>query len=56
MVSKANLREIEDKVLNPLNEILLLSYGTELYRLILHKIEKTVYHLEKQKLIYRRWQ
>jgi len=56
MLLKVNIRDIEDSVLNPLNEILLLSYGTDMYRMILGRIEKIVTALEKQHLIYRRWQ
>ena len=53
---RVNIREIEDSVLNPLNEILLLSYGTDVYKTILDKIEKIVIALERQHLIYKRWQ
>jgi len=38
MLLKINIRDIEDSVLNPLNEILLLSYGTDVYKIILGKI------------------
>jgi len=56
MLLKVNIRDIEDSVLNPLNEILLLSYGTDVYKIILNKIEKIVTALERQHLIYKRWQ
>lgn len=56
MVLRIDIRDIEDKVLSPLNEILLLSYGTEMYKHILGRIEKIVTTLESQHLIYKRWQ
>ena len=56
MMLKVNIKDIENRVLNPLNEILLLSYGTDVYKVILGKIEKTVLALEKQHLNYKRWQ
>ncbi len=56
MLVRINIRDIEDRVLNPLNEILLLSYGTDMYKQILGRIEKIVTTLESQHLIYKRWQ
>ncbi len=56
MMLKVNIKDIENRVLNPLNEILLLSYGTDVYKIILGRIEKTVLALEKQHTNYKRWQ
>ena len=56
MLLRINIRDIEDRVLNPLNEILLLSYGTDMYKQILGRIEKIVTTLESQHTIYKRWQ
>jgi len=53
---KLNLKDIKDSILNPLNEILLLSYGTEVYQQILLDIEKIVKDLEKQHLSNQLWQ
>lgn len=56
MVIKLCLKEIEDGLLTPLNEILLLSYGTEIYQQILRNIEDIVKDLEKQHLNRTSWQ
>lgn len=45
-----DIKEIEDEVLKPLNDILLLSYGTEVYGQVLDKIKKTIYTLEQQRI------
>lgn len=48
MVIRLDLKEIEKGILNPLNEILLLSYGTEIYHEILKNIERIVKEMEDQ--------
>ena len=48
MTLKVNIEDIENRVLDPLNEILLLSYGTDVYKAILRKIEHDIRKIEKQ--------
>ncbi len=56
MVLKLDLQEIEEGILTPLNEILLISYGTEIYRQILLNIEQIVKDLERQHEKKTSWQ
>lgn len=53
---RLDISEIQDNILEPLNEILLLSYGTEVYHQILLDIEKTIKELEKQHHVENLWQ
>ena len=53
---KLDIKDIQDSILEPLNEILLLSYGTEIYRQILIDIEKIIKELEEQHHINKSWQ
>ena len=48
MAIQLDLKEIEEGILAPLNEILQISYGTEVYRQILLSLEQIVRDLEKQ--------
>ena len=48
MAIQLDLKEIEEGILNPLNEILMISYGTEIYRQILLSLERIVRDLEKR--------
>ena len=53
---KLSVKDIQDSILIPLNEVLLLSYGTEVYRQILLDIEKIVRDLEHQHVSNKLWQ
>ncbi len=52
---KLNIKDIQDSILVPLNEVLLLSYGTDVYRQILLDIEKIVRDLENQHVTAKLW-
>ncbi len=51
-----DLRDIRESILQPLNEILLLSYGTDVYRQILVNIEHIINELEQQHKQNSQWQ
>ncbi len=53
---RLDIKDIQDSILAPLNEILLLSYGTEVYRQILIDIEKIIKELESQHQVDNLWQ
>ncbi len=53
---RLNLQDIQESILEPLNEILLLSYGTEVYRQILVDIEQIIKELERQHQVNKLWQ
>jgi hypothetical protein len=55
-VVRLDIKDIQESILEPLNEILLLSYGTEVYRQILGDIEQIVKELEKQHQAKHFWQ
>ncbi len=50
------IKDIEERILVPLNEILVLSYGTEVYRQILLNIERIIHDLERRRLLTKIWQ
>ncbi len=50
------IKDIEERILLPLNEILVLSYGTEVYRQILLNIERIIHDLERRRLLTKIWQ
>ncbi len=51
-----DIKDIQDCIIEPLNEILLLAYGTEVYRQILVDIEKIIKELECQHQVDNLWQ
>jgi hypothetical protein len=54
MLAKINIAQLEDELLNPLNDILMLTYGTRLYRTVEKEISRIVAALEKEHLIHKR--
>ncbi|MBI5787607.1 MAG: hypothetical protein HZA78_01960 [Candidatus Schekmanbacteria bacterium] len=54
MWRKINISQLEDKVLNPLNDILILVYGTRLYQPIEKEVTRIVSVLEQEHLIRQR--
>jgi hypothetical protein len=55
-VVKLDIKDIQEGILQPLNEILLLSYGTEVYRQILVDIQQIIKELERQHQANNLWQ
>ena len=54
MTIKVNISHLEDRILNPLNSILLLSYGSDVYKDVVKEIRRVVAVLEKEHLITKR--
>ncbi len=54
MTVKVDISQLEDQVLNPLNGILMLSYGSDTYKEIEQEIRRIVAVLEKKHLINKR--
>lgn len=46
-----NIRERDDQLMNPLNNILMLAYGTEGYEEIEKQVNRIVSILEKERII-----
>jgi uncharacterized radical SAM superfamily protein len=54
MSAQINVAQLEYKVLNPLNDILMPTYGTKLYRGMEKEVRRIVTVLEKERLIHKR--
>ncbi len=54
MTIKIDISKLEDRILNPLNNILLLSYGNNVYRDVEKQIRQVIRVLEKKHLINKR--
>jgi len=54
MTVQIDISDLEDKVLNSLNSILLLSYGSLQYKDVEKEVRRVVAILEKEHLIRRR--
>jgi hypothetical protein len=54
MTVQIDKSQLEDMILNPLNSILLLSYGSEIYKKVEREIQRIVTVLEQKKLINKR--
>ena len=50
MTIKVNISHLEDRILNPLNSILLLSYGSDVYKDVEKEIQRVVSVLEEEHL------
>jgi hypothetical protein len=50
-----DMEQIEQDILCPLNEVLVVAYGTPEYRAILKALEQMVIGLEAQHKPFRRW-
>ncbi len=48
---KVTISHLEDQILNPLNNILLLSYGNNVYKDVEKEIRRVIAVLEKEHLI-----
>ena len=53
MVVRINISQLEDRILNPLNNILLLSYESNCYKDVEKEIQRVVSVLEKEHFITR---
>lgn len=56
MAINVKLKEIEEGILTPLTEILLMCYGTDMYRQILLSLERIIKDLEKRQAKEIFWQ
>ncbi len=56
MAVQLDLKDVEEGILTPLNEILLICYGTEVYRQILLNLEQIIRDLEKRHAKKISWQ
>ena len=54
MVIDIKVQDLEDEIINPLNNILLLSYGKDVFKEIEKEIKRIVEVLEKNQLINKR--
>ena len=51
---RINIKQLEDKILNPLNDILIMAYGSEFYSPLEKEVRRIVNVLEKEQLIHQR--
>lgn len=54
MLAQINVARLEDEILNPLNDILMVAYGTSLYGTVEKEVRRIVCVLEKEHLIHKR--
>jgi hypothetical protein len=54
MTVQINIARLEDQVLNPLNDILMLCYGKDVYKDVEKEIRRVVVALEEEHLFHRR--
>jgi hypothetical protein len=54
VVINVKVQDLEDQLLNPLNSILLLVYGQEVYKQVEKEVRRVVGVLEKEHLINKR--
>ena len=54
MTVQIDISQLEDQVLNPLNNIMLLSYGNDVYKNVEAEVRRIIFVLEREHLINKR--